>query len=579
MTRNMIIGCLMLGLLVFAQSAVGSQYDYEHDYSYSSRDSGNRTAVDMDDWLERGRAAVTESTAFTDGIRLTAWGGADADEPGLASAIYYFPVPRWAQYLKITIRYRDEAQDDSIAGRLWIKSADRDKYEVLDADEEAPLYGDTFVLRSERSTETITVPSNRHVDGGMVEMHIVAEGSDSLDVRDIRIEYLDTRPQITVVHRTYADYWDQWPRYRYAYHYYYWGPLFWPRTLLVYECWDVPSPFYWITWRPWFFVNIIRVHHHYPWWGPRRYTVAYHVDVKQPLIKRRTLLHTRLKERQVYVTKTIRPQSAIRKTVPNPVRTSPTRQQEVRLKTEAQPPRTFEAPASQNPTQRPVKKQPVQAEKGREKSGVDIQTKTVKKPQAINNPDSRAAHPSDTAPQRIQKDQPQPRTAEQPSRSMSVTQEKTVQEPIKKQLNKVGKEAPKADTEVKPAPTRKPNTEQLAQEKKEPDRLAANKQPETAKRPQVVNKPDARSAHPSDTAPQRIQKEPTQPRTAEQQPRSSSVLRETVREPTEVHAAQDHGSKQEGAVQKQTNMGQRPSPQSHRDSRQPRPDAEQQRHR
>jgi hypothetical protein len=571
MARKIIIGCLMLGLLVFAQSAVGAQYDYELAYGYSGQDSGHRSAVDMDDWLERGRAAVTESPVFTDGIRLTAWGGAEAYEPGLASAIYDFPVPRWAQYLKITIRYRDEAQDDTIAGRLWIKSADRDKYEALDADEEAPLYGDTFVLRSERSSETITVPAGRHVEGNRVEMHIVAEGKDCIDVRDIRVEYLDSRPQITVVHRTPADYWHWWPRHRYAYHYYYWGPLFWPRTVVVYECWDVPSPFYWIAWRPWFFVNIIRVHHHHPWWGPRRYTVVYHVDVKQPLIKRRPLLRTRLKERQVHVTRIIRPNPAIRKTVPSPVRTSPTRQQEVRLNKEAQTPRTFEAMASENPTQRHVKKQPVQADKGRERPRVDTQTKTVKRPQAVNRPDPRSAHPS-TTPQRIQ-DQPQPRTAQQQSRPRSRAQEKTVQPPIRKQSNKPG-------TEATSAPTRKPNTGQLAQEKKEPERLAENKQPKTVKRPQAINKPEARPTRPSHTASQRIQKEPTQPRTAQQQSRPRSMARgEDVRGSTRVHAAQDHGSRQEGAVQSKTKVGQGNRPQSRQEMRQPRPDAGQRRHR
>ena len=72
MAKNIIIGCMMLGILVLAQSAVGVQYDYELTYSSSSRDSGLREAVAMDDWLERGRAAVTESPVFPDGVRLTA---------------------------------------------------------------------------------------------------------------------------------------------------------------------------------------------------------------------------------------------------------------------------------------------------------------------------------------------------------------------------------------------------------------------------------------------------------------------------------------------------------------------------
>jgi hypothetical protein len=566
MARTVIIGCVMLGLLVSAQSAVGARYDYERDYRYSGRD-----AVDMDDWLERGRAAVTESPVFSDGVRLTAWGGAETYEPGLASAIYYFPVPRWAQYLKIKIRYKDTAQDDKIAGRLWIKGIDDDMRGEIEAGEEAPFYGDTFVLRAERLSETITVPSQRHVEAGMVEMHVVAEGKDCIDVRDVRIEYLDTRPQITVVHRTYNGYWDWWPRHRYAYHYYYWGPLFWPRTLVVYECWDVPSPFYWITWRPWFVINIIRVHHHHPWWGPRRYTVAYHVDVKKPLIKSRTLLRTRLKEHQVQVTRTIRPKIATRKTVPSPVRTSPPQKQEVRLKTEAQTPRTFEAQASENPTQRHVKEQPVRRDKGRERPLVNTQTKTVKRPQTNNKLDSRTTRPSDTVPRHIQKDQAQPRTAVQTQtpRPKTEAREAIVQAPVQKQLKK-------PDTAVKPAPTRRSNTGQLAQEKKGPERPAVNKQTKTAERPQAINKSDARSARPSHTASQRIHKDQAQPRTAEQQPPTRVMARgEDVRGPTRVQAAQDKRAKREGTVQRKTKIGQGNRSQS----RQPRPHPGQQRHR
>ena len=500
---------------------------------------------------------MTESPVFSDGIRLTAWGGAEAYEPGLASAIYYFPVPRWAQYLKIKIWYKDTAQDDTIAGRLWIKSIDDDMRGEIGAGEEAPFYGDTFVLRSERFTETITVPAGRHVEGSMVEMHIVAEGKDSIDVRDIRIEYLETRPRITVVHRTHADYWHRWPRHRYAYHYYYWGPLFWPRTVVVYECWQVPSPFYWITWRPWFFANIIRVHHRHPWWGPRRYTIVYHRDVKYPLIKRRPLLRTRLKERQVYVTRTIRPKTEIRKTHRRPVQTQPFQKQEVRLPKEAQTPRTIEATANLKPPQRHLKEH-----KGRERPRVHTQTKAVKRSQVINKSDARPARPSHTASQRIHKDRPQ-----QQPQSRSRAREKIVQAPVQKQLQK-------PDREVKPAPVRRPNTKQLAGERNQRERPVANKQTKTTKRPQVANKPDSHPARPSHTASQRIRKDQ-----AQQQPRTRSIARETVQEPTRVQAAQDQRAKQEGTGQRKTKIGQRTRPQSHREIRQERPHAGQRRHR
>jgi len=575
MKRNMIIGCMMLGLLVYAPSVgAQAQYDYDLAYGYNGRDSGYRNAVAMDDWLERGRAAVTESPVFPDGIRLTAEGGEGTNEPGLASAIYYFTVPRGAQYLTISIRYTDAAKDDKIAGRLWIKSIDNDMRGEPGVGEEAPLYGDTFVLRSERSSETITVPTSRHVEGGTVEMHVVVEGTDCIDVRDIRVEYLYTRPQITVVRRTYSDYWHRWPRHRYTYHYYYWGPLFWPRTYVVYECWDVPTPFYWITWRPWFFVNIIRVHHHRPWWGPRRYTVVYHRDVKHPLIKRRHLLRTRLREHQVQVTRILHTNPVARTTDrTTPLRTHLPQGQEVRLKKEVQTPRTSETRVNQDPTPRHLKEQPMRANKARARPTVNTRTTTEKRPQVVGTPDARSADPSPTVTQRIHKDQTKPRAANQQPRSRSVNREKAVQAPVQNQLNKPGKVGPKADTEVKPAPIRRPNTEQLAQERKQLERLAVNKQAKTVKRPQVVGTPDSRSAHPSPTVTQRIHKDQQQPRAAKQQPRSRSVDRETVRETTRVRAAQDHRIKQEGAVQNHANIGQRNKPQSRQETRQPRPQA------
>jgi hypothetical protein len=556
MAKHIIIGCITLGILVFAQSAIGAQYDYEIASSY--RDSGFREAVEMDDWLERGRAAVTESPVFPDGIRLTAWGGANAYEPGLASAIYYFKVPRWAQYLKITIQYRDATRDDAIAGRLWIKSTDRDQYEALGAGEESPLYGDTFVLRSDRTSETIIVARNRHVEDDMVEMHVVAGGQDCLDIRDVRLISLETRPRnLTIVRRTYNDYWDRWPRHQYAYHYYYWGPLYWPKTYVVYECWDIPTPFYWITWRPWFFVNIIRVHHHHPWWGPRRYTVIYHVDVKQPLIKRRPVLRTRLREHQVQVTRIIRPTPKVRTAVPPPVRTSPTRQQEVRLKTDVQTSRTLETTVNKKPTKRPVKEQPVRKDQGHAKPRVDTQPKTVKRPQAVNNPSDALSTPPTPKPQRIQKPPAQPRTAKQPSRSMPRAPEATAQVPDRKQVDK-------PDAKVKSAPTHRLNPEQVAGDKKRPERAAKNQGVEKPKRPQVVNKSDARSARPSPNASQRIRNNQ-----AQQQPRSRSMDREAGREPTKIQTAQDQKAQLEGTVQKQTKIGQGNRPQS----RQERPEA------
>jgi hypothetical protein len=547
MARKIIINCMMLGLLISTQSAIGASYDYERAYGYSGRDSGYRDAVDMDDWLEQGRAALMESPVFPDGIRLA--GGAEeaaAYEPGLASAIYYFTLPRSAQYLKITIQYRDAAQDDQIAGRLWIKSADGARHDVIDENEDAPLYGDTFVLRSGRSSETMTVPASRHAEDNRVEMHIVAEGRDCIDVRDIRVEYLVARPQFTIVHRPCADYWDRWPRYRYAYHYYYWGPLFWPKTSVVYECWDLPSPFYRITWRPWFFINVVRMHHLAPWWGPRRYTIVYHRDLSAPPGERRHLLRTRLREHQVRVTPIIHTEPVTRATDrPAPTQTTPLQRQEVQTKKAANPPHAVNAGGNQHPTRQPMKEPPVQPDRERATTLSNTQPRTVKGPQKVNNPDPRPADLSSVPPAHVQKDQPQPRAAgsEPHPRPGSMAQGKNIQTPGHIPLNKQAKDRPKTDMEVKPAPIRRPSAEQLNQDKQEPQRQAVNRQS------RVQKQPGAQDLSTSATHPERsphgtayqIGQQPQNTRAVEGASRARPVSQGPVQTPVQGQSADRQG--------------------------------------
>lgn len=399
-------------------------------------------------------------------------------------------------------------------------------------------------------------------------MHIVVQGTDCIDVRDIQVEYLYTKPQITVVHRTCDDYWNRWPRYRYAYHYFYWGPLFWPSTAVVYECWDLPMLFYWATWRPWFVANIIYVHHHQPWWGPRRYTVVYHVDRKLPLIKKRTLVRTRLKEHQVQVTRILRTDPVARTTDRTiPLRT-PSAQQKQEVRKETQAPRTIETRVNPNPTQQPLKEQPVRKDNGREEPRVDTQNKTVKRPQATNNLDSRSAHPAATA--------PQPRAAKQQPQPSSVTQEKTVQTPVQKPLEKPGKEVSKAATTVTPAPH---DTGQVVREAKERETPSVVTRTATVQTPRVVDKPDARATRPSGTEPQRIQKAQPQPRTVEQQTRSRSVVQETVRESARLEVNRDSGAQREPTVQRRVGIGQSSGSQPDREGSQERSQAGQRRRR
>ena len=240
-------------------------YDYELG-SYDGRASEHRDAANVDDLIERGQASVTDSPQFPDGIRLTAWAKEEGEfEPGLASAIYYFSVPSWTHYVKIRVWYRDLSRDDNIAGRLWIKTADGDSGRALGSDDEAPFRGDTFVLRYDRTSETVYVPAARHVEDGTVEMHVVASRRDSLDVKYILVEYLKKKPtRIKVVHHYYGDYWYRWPPYRYSYHYYYWGPYYWPKTSLIYVHWVWPDAYYWHRYRPWYRAHIVTYYHRHP---------------------------------------------------------------------------------------------------------------------------------------------------------------------------------------------------------------------------------------------------------------------------------------------------------------------------
>ena len=307
------LGLMVLGHLLFTQ-ALEARADDELSYSCS------RDAADAQDWIERGRASVTASPVFRDGIRLTARAVEEGEEfePGLASAVYRFSVPDWAYYAEISVRYNDFSKDDEVAGRLWIKTVDNEATGEIDPAEEVPLYGDTFVLPSDRTSETIHVPSGRHTEDGSFELHIVAEGTDCLDVKCLRVAYLEEKPAgIRVVHHWRDDYWYSRPRHRYVYHYYYWGPCYWPRASLVYVWWDWPCGFYWRVWRPWF-RQYVRVYHSYPWWGPRRFTVAYHGDPDDPPARKRALFRKRLRERQVWAEKKPRSQMLVRETVRTP---------------------------------------------------------------------------------------------------------------------------------------------------------------------------------------------------------------------------------------------------------------------
>ncbi len=541
MSRNMIIGCMILGLLVCTQPVGGTaRYDYELAYGEGSRDSEYRNAADMDDWLERGHASVTESPVFSDGIRLiaSASGGEGAYEPGLASAIYHFDAPRWAQYLKVTVRYRATAQHDKIAGRLWIKSAATGADGPSAGAGEAPLYGDTFVLRADQTSETIIVPSSRHVEADSIEMHIVAEGQECLDIQYVRVDYLKTTPAgITVVHRAYNDYWDQWPRYRYVYHYYYWGPFYWPRTYVTYECWDVPEQFYWVTWRPWFHIFTGGFHSH-PWWEPRRYTVIYHKDLNHPPATRRTILRGHLRERHEHATPITQATPVMRETPRSPVQARPSRNQEIRLKKEGtEGPRTFESRGNQNSTQKHVQEQPVREDKQRKSLAPNIQDKTVKSREVVRNkPDVRAARPSSTGPPQIQNDHAQPQTTGHTSRPIPVAKEAVHK------------------------PTSAPPRQDYRARQEQPVQRPAKIVKETVPQPsQETRQPRAQN-----------EVKVSQPKIAERQSQPAPLVQEAVEAPARDHTPQDYRARQEQPVERPATMRQETTPRSQQEGRQPR---------
>jgi hypothetical protein len=368
MLRNVlvVVGLAIVGHLLLTQS-VEARSDYELSY-YRSRDAECRDAADAEDWIERGRASVTDSPVFGDGIRLSTWAAEEGEEfePGLASAIYRFVVPDWAHYLKIGVHYKDDSKDDEVAGRLWIKTIDTEAKREIEPGEEVPLYGDTFVLRSDRTSETIYVPPGRHVEDSSLEIHIVAEGKDCVDVKYIRVEYLEEKPaRITEVHHFCDDYWYIWPCHRYAYHYYYWGPCCWPRAYSLYEWWDWPCGFYWTVWRPWF-SQYVRVHCCYPWWGPRRYRAIYYCDPHDPPATRRALFRKRLKERHVLAEKMSRSQLLVQGTVRVPSHPPSVRSQGVRLYKQIGGSKTLAAKRGLDPVHGQVKERPVQVQKRQE---------------------------------------------------------------------------------------------------------------------------------------------------------------------------------------------------------------------
>ncbi|MDE0297983.1 MAG: hypothetical protein OXN17_05085 [Candidatus Poribacteria bacterium] len=241
-----LIGCLFM---LSAPTAIVADYDYSQYSDRLSRE--HRAGNDVDEWIERGNATINASPVFEEGARLTAWASKyiqeDDYEFAIASAVYLFEIPPRAQYIEILVRYRGEPNEpyiddyESIAGRVWIRNTKRAYtrrgYDDKHADE--TRYGDTFVLRSRRRSETIKIPAAGHVDDGLLEVHIVAQDGEQLDVEYVDVVTYRKQRHIHRYHRYARSY--QWrPWHHYTYLYFYDGPCYYATDHGYYIRWSYP---------------------------------------------------------------------------------------------------------------------------------------------------------------------------------------------------------------------------------------------------------------------------------------------------------------------------------------------------
>ncbi|MBD3184277.1 hypothetical protein GF312_18485, partial [Candidatus Poribacteria bacterium] len=236
----LIIAMLFTANSVQADWGVSFGYSGGSGYSYYGDriTTEYRRGYQVDDWVERGSSSITDSPLYADGIRLAAWSTRYEDDYdyALASAIYFFEIPDNARSIRIKVSYDGEGDrgnfGDEIAGRIWIRQPyiDRNYQEYYPTngryqDVDEPLYGDTYVLRANKHLEIIRIPADDHVQDGMMELHVVAEGRQRLDVKYIEVESYTSLPSVRVVTRYYRDYtWQPW--YNYTYWYFYTGPTF-----------------------------------------------------------------------------------------------------------------------------------------------------------------------------------------------------------------------------------------------------------------------------------------------------------------------------------------------------------------
>ena len=237
-----------MAIMLLAGSNASGWYEYERPYReklFLFRDGS-----DLDKATERGNGKVIVQDKY---VRLECRG-----EPALAASIYKFRIPTAPPYLEVKIHYVDLSRDDDIAARLFVPTEDPESNEVV--------LGDTFLLRSDRTSETIQLTPERYLRGDALEIHLVAQNEDVVKIRKIELYSIEKSPLIRVIERYYPDFWVSfYPRPAcYLYHYYYYGPVYLVAEPGVYVLYRWPEC-YW-TWRPVYFRTFLRVYTVAPTW-------------------------------------------------------------------------------------------------------------------------------------------------------------------------------------------------------------------------------------------------------------------------------------------------------------------------
>lgn len=256
---------LIIGLILiftFGSVQAGGSGRIEKDVRY---------AEDYDARILRGPADISLSGYYYKGIHLEAWDNDYRDENiyPLASAVYYFYIPRDTEHISVTVEYRNQSlasDHNGYAGAIWMRSSYTDDSVLTDSywdyeygNEDMIFYGNTYLLESDRSRETFEVSADAVAADGQLELHVMAGSGQSLDLRKITVESYRYAPRYEVVHVSHVDYVPD--PFIYSFRYYYYGPWLCYRypgsyVSFYFDPWDA-------HWTPDLYLNVHFYRHHY----------------------------------------------------------------------------------------------------------------------------------------------------------------------------------------------------------------------------------------------------------------------------------------------------------------------------